>query len=52
MNTIALWLLVNLLGVSLLWSAALATQASTLWNFVLTDRLVFRGPRTSARSRA
>ncbi len=44
-NTAALWVLVNLLGVSLLWSAALATQASTLWNFILTDRLVFRGPK-------
>jgi dolichol-phosphate mannosyltransferase len=45
-NTAALWVLVNLLGVSLLWSAALATQASTLWNFILTDRLVFRGPKS------
>jgi dolichol-phosphate mannosyltransferase len=44
-NTLALWLFVELVGIPLLWAAALATQASTLWNFVLTDRLVFRGPK-------
>jgi putative flippase GtrA len=45
-NTVALWILVDLLGLPLLWGAALATQASTLWNFVLTDRLIFRGPKS------
>ena len=45
-NTIALWAFVQLLGMPLLWAAALATQASTLWNFVLTDRFVFRGPKS------
>ena len=45
-NTLALWLLVDVLGLPLLWGAALATQASTLWNFVLTDRLIFRGTKS------
>ena len=45
-NTVALWLCVQGLGMSLLWSAAVATQVSTLWNFVLTDRFVFRGPKS------
>lgn len=44
-NTLALWMCVQVLGISLLWSAAIATQTSTLWNFVLTDRVVFRGPK-------
>jgi putative flippase GtrA len=44
-NTMALWILVDLLGLPLLWGAALATQTSTVWNFVLTDRLIFRGPK-------
>jgi len=45
-NTVALWLCVQGLGMSLLWSAAVATQVSTLWNFVLTDRFVFRGQKS------
>ncbi|MGH8862917.1 MAG: GtrA family protein, partial [Jatrophihabitantaceae bacterium] len=44
-NTVALWLCVQLLGLPLLLSAALSTQASTLWNFILTDRLVYRGSK-------
>ncbi|HEY3809900.1 MAG TPA: glycosyltransferase, partial [Acidimicrobiales bacterium] len=45
-NSAALWLLVSLLGAPLLAGAAIATQASTLWNFLLSDRLVFRGPKS------
>jgi putative flippase GtrA len=44
-NTFALWLLVHHLGSPLLLSACVATQVSTLWNFLLTDRFVFRGPK-------
>jgi glycosyltransferase involved in cell wall biosynthesis len=44
-NTAALWLLVELLHSPVLLGATLATQASTTWNFLLTDRLVFRGPK-------
>src|SRR4051812_48575447 len=44
-NSVALWLLVRGLGVGVLPAAILATQASTTWNFVLTDSLVFRGPK-------
>jgi dolichol-phosphate mannosyltransferase len=42
-NSGALWLLhLHVLRLHYLVAAAMATQASTLWNFVLTDRLVFR----------
>lgn len=42
-NSVALWLLVTGLGLSVLVGAVLATQVSTAWNFLLTDRLVFSG---------
>jgi dolichol-phosphate mannosyltransferase len=43
-NSAALWLLhQQALALHYLVAATLATQVSTLWNFVLTDRLVFRG---------
>jgi putative flippase GtrA len=42
-NSAALWLLhLRVFQMHYLVAAALATQVSTLWNFVLTDRLVFR----------
>jgi glycosyltransferase involved in cell wall biosynthesis len=42
-NSAALWLFhFGAFQLHLLVAAALATQASTLWNFVLTDRVVFR----------
>jgi len=42
-NSAALWLFhLHAFQLHYLVAAALATQASTLWNFVLTDRLVFR----------
>ena len=44
-NTAVLWVLVEPVHGPLLLSAGLATQASTLWNFALTDRLVFRGDK-------
>jgi glycosyltransferase involved in cell wall biosynthesis len=40
-NTLALALLSDVLGMWYLAAAILATQVSTLWNFVLTDRWVF-----------
>ena len=47
MNSAALWLLhMNVLQLHYLVAAALATQVSTLWNFVLTDRVVFRRTRS------
>lgn len=45
-NSFVLWLLVHGLAAPLLLSALVATQASTAWNFVLADRLIFRGPKT------
>lgn len=44
-NSAALWLFVGGLGAHLAVGAALATQVSTLWNFLLTDRLVFTGTK-------
>jgi dolichol-phosphate mannosyltransferase len=45
-NSAALWLFhMQALHLHYLVGAALATQVSTLWNFVLTDRLVFRTAR-------
>jgi putative flippase GtrA len=42
-NSGALWLLhLEVFRLHYLVAAALATQVSTLWNFVLSDRLVFR----------
>jgi putative flippase GtrA len=47
-NTAALALFVEGLGLHYLPGAILATQVSTVWNFVLTDRWVFRGPHKRA----
>lgn len=44
-NSAALWLFVGVLGVGLLVGAALATQVSTLWNFLLIDRFVYSGAK-------
>ena len=47
-NSAALWTFhLQFFHIYYLVAAALATQCSTLWNFVLTDRLVFRTARTS-----
>jgi glycosyltransferase involved in cell wall biosynthesis len=52
-NTAALWLFAHVLGVHHLLGAALATQASTAWNFVLVDAFVYRRhAQGSRRSRA
>ncbi len=44
-NSLALYLFVSVIGANLLLGAALATQFSTAWNYLLTDSLVFRGPK-------
>ncbi|MGH8962399.1 MAG: glycosyltransferase [Jatrophihabitantaceae bacterium] len=44
-NSLALAALITWLHSPLLLAATVATQASTLWNFLLSDRLVFRGPK-------
>ncbi len=41
-NTAALWFVYKVVGWNHLLGAALATQASTTWNFVLVDSLVYR----------
>ncbi len=50
-NTALLALLVGGLGTGYILGALLATQGSTIWNFLLTDRFVFRG-RSMRRSAA
>ncbi len=42
-NTAALWFCFHTLGIHHLLAAALATQCSTTWNFLLIDALVYRG---------
>lgn len=48
-NTALLALLVGGVGIGYIAAALLATQGSTIWNFLLTDRFVFRG-RSMRRS--
>src|SRR5688572_129794 len=48
-NSVALWAFTELSALHYLLSAALATQASTLWNFGLTEGWVF-GKRSTERS--
>ncbi|MGW2720755.1 glycosyltransferase [Streptomyces sp. NPDC001492] len=49
-NTAALWLFFDVLGLSPLLGAALATQVSTAWNFALVESLVYRGTGNGTRS--
>lgn len=49
-NTAVLWFFYETLGLNHLLGAALATQASTTWNFLLTDGLVFRRHRHGTAS--
>lgn len=49
-NTAVLWFVYEVLGLNHLFGAAVATQASTAWNFLLTDGLVFRRHRYGSRT--
>jgi putative flippase GtrA len=53
-NTLALWLLADVAGLWYVAGAVLATQVSSLWNFLLSDRWVFRRrqPRMGPLARA
>ncbi|MDQ1743408.1 MAG: hypothetical protein QOE23_1747 [Pseudonocardiales bacterium] len=49
-NTAALWALSeHVVHPHYLIAAVLATEVSTSWNFVLTERFVFRGPKPGTR---
>jgi putative flippase GtrA len=51
-NTAVLLLALQVPGLHYLIAAVLATEASTAWLFVLTERIVFRGPKSgTVRSR-
>lgn len=43
------WVLTEVVGFWISWAAIVATQGSTLWNFVLNDRLVYRGNQGNSR---
>jgi len=49
-NTGALWFFYKTLGINHLLGAALATQVSTTWNFVLVEGLVYRGKGNGTRT--
>ncbi len=45
-NQLAFWTLAHVFGLYYLWAFLLATQFSTVWNFVLLERYVFEGRQT------
>ena len=49
-NSVALWALVDLAGLGYGLGAVLATQVSTVWNYLLLDLLVFRSSARADRS--
>jgi glycosyltransferase involved in cell wall biosynthesis len=49
-NTAGLWFFFSVLGLHHLLGAALATQLSTGWNFLLVEGLVYRGRGNSTRT--
>jgi dolichol-phosphate mannosyltransferase len=42
-NQLAFWMMTGLFGVPYMYAFLLATQFSTVWNFVLLERYVFKG---------
>jgi dolichol-phosphate mannosyltransferase len=48
-NQALFWFFHEVLSFSISWAAIAATQGSTIWNFVLTDKLVYRGHDPSSR---
>jgi dolichol-phosphate mannosyltransferase len=48
-NTAVLWFFYQQVGLHAAWGATLATQASTLWNFLLVDFAVYHGPKRGTR---
>jgi dolichol-phosphate mannosyltransferase len=43
------WLLTEVASFWISWAAVVATQGSTVWNFILIDRLVYRGSTNDSR---
>jgi len=48
-NQLLFWAITELPFFWISWAAILATQGSTLWNFLLTDRLVYRAGQRRGR---
>src|SRR5688572_16679157 len=48
-NQALFWFFHEVTSFSISWSAILATQGSTIWNFVLTDKIVYRRHNSGSR---
>jgi dolichol-phosphate mannosyltransferase len=48
-NQAFFWFFHDVMSFSISWAAIVATQASTSWNFILTDKLVYRRHDSSSR---
>jgi len=48
-NQALFWFFHEVLSFSISWAAIAATQGSTIWNFILTDKLVYRRHDSSSR---
>ena len=48
-NQALFWFFHDVLSFWISWAAICATQGSTIWNFVLTDRLVYRNHNSGSR---
>jgi dolichol-phosphate mannosyltransferase len=48
-NQAFFWFFHDVLSFWISWAAICATQASTIWNFVLTDKLVYRNHNSTSR---
>jgi dolichol-phosphate mannosyltransferase len=48
-NQALFWFFHDVLSFWISWSAVAATQGSTIWNFVLTDKFVYRGHNSGSR---
>lgn len=48
-NQLLFWVFSDRVGFWISWSAIVATQGSTIWNFVLNDRLVYAGKGKGTR---
>jgi dolichol-phosphate mannosyltransferase len=48
-NQALFWFFHDVLSFWISWAAIAATQGSTIWNFVLTDKVVYRGHNSTSR---
>ena len=48
-NQALFWFFHDVMSFWISWAAIAATQGSTIWNFVLIDRVVYRGRSSGSR---